>query len=202
MKRIKIIVWTLYVIIFVIGTPFFLAGFTDMYEELIVFIVLAVWIGGTIAVYSLLDRIILNPHFKGHKTGIDETNGVIILCSADYPKHTGTVWIVSENDITEIYNEQNGFIPFDAIQHTELNSNTLSLHRDVIIADNGGDWNGWQKERFTKNETIAKIKFTNEDKKVAEAIYARISKQCANTDSFQFQFSFQSQKTSHNDKQI
>jgi hypothetical protein len=196
MKYIKTIAWILYVISSLVITMILFLSIS-LHEYLALTIIGAFWIGGGIGTYAITKRMITNSDFTGHGTSVDNANGVITLCSVDYPKYNGAVWRVTATNITVIDNKKTKVIPFVHIQQTEIHGNILVcaglVARDVqrFVADNI-----FENERQTTLEILGQIEFPHEDKKIAETIYTRISKPDSNTNSFQF--SFQSQHASYN----
>jgi hypothetical protein len=158
------------------------------------------WIGGGIITYFIAKRIIVNPNFKGHKTGIGD-NDVIVLCSKDYPNHSGVVWRVTATSITSINSKNAETFPFSHIQNVEMGNDFITCTGFVarnVTRHVAGDL--YEAERETKLEILAQIEFSHDSTEIARAIYECISNQ-QKAGSFQFQFGFQSQSTSFNGKQ-
>lgn len=198
-KSIKVIVWASYIIFNLILTNILSFSIT-IHEYLAIAILGVTWIGGGIIIYLLLKRITTNQYFKGHKTKIDNESGIITLCSKDYPKHNGIVWNVSSNSLTSISNKKSQTIPFSSIQHVEIGSNILACSGPVSHVVGVNDGSGAEGSKaVVREEALAIIEFSPQDMEIAQAIHECISKP-QNVGSFQFQFGFQSQSTSFNER--
>jgi hypothetical protein len=127
------------------------------------------------------DKVITNTEFHADfKTNINEDTEEITLCSSNYSKNSGIVWVTSCNFIKIIDSNKSVIIPLSKIQKVELQRNkdslasTLSLY-SYVIKQNDASGNGtWGIENINVSDRIAFIIFSNGDYKIAEAIHERI----------------------------
>ncbi|MCL1997160.1 MAG: SHOCT domain-containing protein [Turicibacter sp.] len=119
-----------------------------------------------------VDESISNPEFEGKQSKMDDRQ--IVLCSHDYSKFSGKVWIAENNAIRIIDRKGEKTLLFSAISAMELKLNPNA--QNGVLTCKALMPNQVSGSVFAEYRNLDRIFFAREDREIAQAIHDKIGK--------------------------